>query len=252
MVWDQINCLSAFCKTVYLLFVHMLPKKPVEWLQCKTASGSGVWVLHCCGILWDFSAMGQVGVTAWYNVGCVTLWGILHGGMCDLVSMLHGGICDLLRHVTLRCVALWGIWGSLIMFCNLVFQQHLQPVCLLQIVKETPPQPVHIGPSSQTSCLWHPTTLTGICQKWHSRWMLRHLWQSETAFPSAAIWRKGTKTSHRGLSQVNRVGGWPDEHHWRLQSPELQLLCPGWHCHDGAVDSGHPLGDAVYTMPGRF
>ena len=196
--------------------------------------------------------MGQVGVTAWYIVGCVTLWGILHCGMCHLVSMLHCGMCDLVRHVTLRCVALWGIWGSLIMFCNLVFQQHLQPVCLLQIVKEIP---------LSLYTLDHP--LKPAVYDTQPHWLVYVendafdecsgiFAQSETAFPSAAIWRKGTKTSHRGLSQVNRVGGWPDEHHWRLQSQELQLLCPGWHCHDGAVDNGHPLGDAVYTMPGRF
>ena len=28
--------------------------------------------------------------------------------------------------------------GSLIMFCNLVCQQHLQPLCLLQFFEETP------------------------------------------------------------------------------------------------------------------
>ena len=117
------------------------------------------------------------------------------------------------------------------------------------VFRRNPPQPVHIRPSSQTSCLWHQTTLTWVCPKWRPRWLLGHHRRCETAFPSAAIWRKGTKTSHRWLSQVNRVGGWPDEHHWQLQSLELQLLCLRWHCHDGAV---HPFGDAVYTMPGRF
>ena len=52
-----------------------------------------------------------------------------------------------------------------------------------------------------------------------------------------------------GLSQVNMVGGWPAEHHWRLESPELRPLCARLHCHDGAVDHGHPFGNAVYTMP---
>ena len=82
--------------------------------------------------------------------------------------------------------------------------------------------------------------------------MLGHLRRSETAFPSAAFWRKGTKTSHRGLSQVNMGGGWPVEHYWRLECPELQLLCARWHCHDGAVDHGHPFGDAMYIKPGRL
>ena len=108
------------------------------------------------------------------------------------------------------------------------------------VFRRNPPQPVHTWPSSQTSCLWHPTTLTGVCQKWRPWWMLGHLQRSETAFPSAAFWRKGTKTSQRGLSQMNRVGGRPAEHHWWLESPELQLLCPRWHCHDGVVDHGHP------------
>ena len=73
--------------------------------------------------------------------------------------------------------------------------------------------------------------------------MLGHLRHSETAFPSAAFWWKETKTSHRGLSQVNMVGVWPAEHHWRLESPELQLLCVCWRCHDGTVDtrSGKPF-----------
>ena len=34
---------------------------------------------------------------------------------------------------------------------------------------------------------------------------------------------------------MNMVGGWSAEHHWRPDSPELQLLCARWHCHDGAV-----------------
>ena len=39
----------------------------------------------------------------------------------------------------LRCHHLeLSIQGSLIMFCNLVFQQHLQPLCLLQFFEETP------------------------------------------------------------------------------------------------------------------
>ena len=117
--------------------------------------------------------------------------------------------------------------------------------------RRNPLQPVPIWPSSQTSCLWHPTTLTRVCPKWRPWRMLRHLRPSETAFPSAAFWRKGTKTSHRGLSQVNMVGGWPAEHHWWLQCLVFQLLCARWHCHDGTVDHGHQLGDAVYTMPGR-
>ena len=32
------------------------------------------------------------------------------------------------------------------------------------VFRGNPPQPVHIWPSSQTSCLWHPTTLTGDVQ----------------------------------------------------------------------------------------
>ena len=112
------------------------------------------------------------------------------------------------------------------------------------------PQLVHKWPSSQTSCLWHPTTLTGVNQKWRPRRMLRHLLRSETAFLSAAFWRKGTKTSHSGLSRVNMVGGWPAEHHCQLDSPDLQLQCARRHCHDGAVDC--PVGDAVYTIPGRL
>ena len=82
--------------------------------------------------------------------------------------------------------------------------------------------------------------------------MLGHLRRSEIAFPAAAFWRKGTNTSHRGLSQANIVVGWPAEYYWRLESPELQLLCERWHCHDGAVDNGHPFGHAIYTMPGDF
>ena len=79
------------------------------------------------------------------------------------------------------------------LFCSLVFQQHLQPLCLLQLFWRNPPQPVHIWPSSQTSFLWQPTTLTGVCPKWRPQRMLGHLRHSETAFPSAAFWRKGTK-----------------------------------------------------------
>ena len=37
-----------------------------------------------------------------------------------------------------------------------------------------------------------------VCPKWRPQRMLGHLRRSETAFPSAVIWRKGTKTSHRG------------------------------------------------------
>ena len=81
---------------------------------------------------------------------------------------------------------------------------------------------------------------------------LKNVRRSETAFHSAAFWWKGTKTSHRGLNQVNMVGGWPAEHHWRLESPELQLLSARWHCHDRAADHGHPFGNALYTMPGRL
>ena len=114
------------------------------------------------------------------------------------------------------------------------------------------PQPVHTWTYSQTSCIWQSTSLTGVCPKWRPWRMIRHLRRSETAFNSAAFWWKGTKTSHRGLSQVTLVGGWPAEHHWRLESPQLKLLCACWHCHDGAVDHGLPFGDAVYTMPGRF
>ena len=55
-----------------------------------------------------------------------------------------------------------------------------------------------------------------------------------------------------GKSQVNMVGGWPAEHRWWPDSPELQLLCARWHCHDGAVDHGHAFEDTVYTMPGRL
>ena len=132
------------------------------------------------------------------------------------------------------------------------FSTTLTTILPIPVFWRTPPQPVYIWPSSQTSFLWHSTTLTGVCPKWRPQRMLRDLWHSETAFPSAAFWQKGAKTSHRGLSQVNMVGGWPAEHHWWLDSPESQLLCTRWHCHDGAVDHGHPFRDATFTMPGRI
>ena len=90
--------------------------------------------------------------------------------------------------------------------------------------------------------LWHPTLLTGVCPKWCPSRMLGHIWRSETDFPSAAFWLKGTRSSHKGLGQVNVAGRWPAKHRLRLESPELQLLCACALCacalafHDGAVD----------------
>ena len=94
--------------------------------------------------------------------------------------------------------------------------------CLLQFFLRNPPQPEHVWPSSQTSCLWHPSTLTGVCPKWRARRMLGHLRRSETAFPSPAFWWKGTKTSHR----VNMVSGWPAEHHWRYKVQSYSCCVP--------------------------
>ena len=45
--------------------------------------------------------------------------------------------------------------------------------------------------------------------------------------------------SHRGLSQMSMVGGWPAEHHWRQESPELQLLFAPRH--RGEVEHGYPF-----------
>ena len=70
----------------------------------------------------------------------------------------------LYRHWSHNCHYLtYRLCGPLIMFCNLVSQQHLQSISLPQFFEKSPHQLIYILPSSQTRCLWHPTMLTGVC-----------------------------------------------------------------------------------------
>ena len=73
--------------------------------------------------------------------------------------------------------------------------------------------------------IWHQATPTRVCLKWRPRRTPGHLQYSEIAFFSTASRPKRNSTSHRGLSQVSTMDGWPAEHHWQLKSPELQLIC---------------------------
>ena len=63
-----------------------------------------------------------------------------------------------------RNVCLIARW-SLIMFCISGFSTTLTTTLSIPVFRRNPPQPVHIWPSSQISCLGHSTTLTGVCPK---------------------------------------------------------------------------------------
>ena len=102
----------------------------------------------------------------------------LNGGLQGLCVTTMGGRMSVYIYIYIHTHT--HTRGSLIMFCNLVFQQHLQPLCLLQFFEET---------SLSLYTFDHPLKLAVYdTSPDHVGWGMSKITSSKNAWTSLAFW----------------------------------------------------------------